>query len=62
MMFTAEQVQARLRERPFRPLRILADEGLRFDVYQVFRVALVHVVAIQDLPGTSSPTTNGPSA
>ena len=33
-MDSAEEIQARLREKPFRPLRIVASEGRRFDVYQ----------------------------
>lgn len=87
-MFTAEEIQARLRERPFRPLRIIASEGLRFNVEhpdlvfvgrrdlmigtpdpaspsvydRIVRVALVHVVALEDLPVTSSASTNGPPA
>ena len=31
-MFTAEQIQERLREQPFRPLRIVVSEGLQFDI------------------------------
>jgi hypothetical protein len=31
-MFRAEEIQKRLREQPFRPLRIIASEGLRYDV------------------------------
>ncbi len=87
-MFTAEQIQERLRQRPFQPLRIIVSEGMHFDiphpdlvlvgrrditigtpdattptVYdKQFRVALVHVVALEDLPATPSPTNNGPSA
>lgn len=75
-MYTAEQIQARLRDKPFQPLRIIASEGLRFDIYhpdlvfvgirdimvgspsdanptvydKVTRVALVHVVGLEDLP------------
>jgi hypothetical protein len=85
-MFTAEEIQARLRERPFRPLRIIASEGLRFNVEhpdlvfvgrrdlmigtpdaaspsiydRVVRVALVHVVALEDLPLGAGGSTNGP--
>jgi hypothetical protein len=85
-MFTAEMIQARLREQPFRPLRIVASEGLQFDIAhpdlvfvgrrdlmigtpdattptvydRVVRVALVHVVALEDLPATPTPSTNGP--
>ena len=31
-MFRAEEILARLRVQPFRPLRIIANEGLRFDI------------------------------
>lgn len=31
-MFRPEQIQDRLRERPFQPLRLVASEGLRFDI------------------------------
>ena len=30
-MFRPEEIQDRLRERPFRPLRLIASEGLRQD-------------------------------
>jgi hypothetical protein len=75
-MLKAEDIQARLREKPFRPLRIIADEGLRYEIHhpdlvlvgqrdlmigfpgphnptvydQVVRVALGHVVALEDIP------------
>ncbi len=75
-MYRAEDILNRLRERPFRPLRIIASEGLRFDIRhpdlvlvlrhdlmigvsgsgepgiydRVTRVALVHIVALEDLP------------
>jgi hypothetical protein len=31
-MFKAEEIQARIREQPFRPLRLIASEGLRYDI------------------------------
>ena len=31
-MYTAEDIQGRLREKPFRPFRIIPSEGLRFDI------------------------------
>jgi hypothetical protein len=31
-MFRAEDIQARLREQPFRPFRIIVSEGLRYDI------------------------------
>jgi hypothetical protein len=77
-MYTAEDILKRLKDRPFHPLRIVASEGLRFDIHhsdlvfvgrrdliighpdpanpavydQTTRVALVHVVALEDLPTT----------
>jgi hypothetical protein len=74
-MFTAEEIQARLREHPFRPRRIIVSEGLPCDIHdpslvmvgrrdlmigapdpsspgiydRVMRVALVHVVALEEL-------------
>ncbi len=83
-MFTPEAIQARLRQQPFFPLRILVSEGQRFEIHhpdlvlvgkrdltigfaspdsptvydRQIRVALVHVVALEDLPVTGS-TVNG---
>jgi hypothetical protein len=79
-MYRAEEILARLKEKPFRPLRIIASEGLRFDIHhpdlvlvgnrdlmigtpasknpsiydKMTRVALVHVVALEDLPPQAS--------
>jgi hypothetical protein len=86
-MFRAEEIQARLRETPFRPFRIIASEGLRYDIRhpdlvlvgqrdlaigfatpdrptvydRLIRVALVHVVGVEDLPASSPTSTNGPA-
>jgi hypothetical protein len=85
-MYRAEDIQARLRQKPFRPLRIIVSEGLRYDIYhpdlvlvgtrdltigfpaphnpsvydQVTRVALVHVVALEDLPVSTAPSDGAP--
>jgi hypothetical protein len=32
-MFRPEDIQARLRERPFRPLRLIVSEALRYDIH-----------------------------
>lgn len=32
-MYRGEDIQARLRERPFRPIRLIVSEGLRYDIY-----------------------------
>jgi hypothetical protein len=87
-MFTAEEKLKRMRERPFRPVRILVSEGMHFDIKHpdmVFvgrhdvtigtpdpaspsiyagqmRVALVHIVALEDLPVPPPAPTNGPVA
>jgi hypothetical protein len=84
-MFRPADIKARILERPFRPLRIVVSEGLRYDVYhpdlvfvgqrdfmigfpgpddptiydKVIRVALVHVVGLEDLPAQDK-SSNGP--
>lgn len=83
-MFRPEEIQARLREKPLRPLRLVVSEGLRYEVRhpdlvlvgerdliigvpgptsptiynRVVRVALMHLVALEDLPTSSA---NGPA-
>jgi hypothetical protein len=83
-VFNPETIQARLREKPFKPLRIIVSEGQHFDIQhpdlvlvgrddliigfatpdmptiynRVTRVALIHVVAMEDLPAPAS-TGNG---
>jgi hypothetical protein len=85
-MFTPEEIQARLRQVPFRPLRIIVSEGMQFDIDhpelvfvgrcdiaigtpdpqtptiydRMIRVALVHVVTLEDLPATQPSASNGP--
>ena len=80
-MFTYHGVQTRLREKPFRPFRIVVSEGQRFEIRhpdlvfvglhdlmigfpspeaptvydRVTRVALAHVVSLEDLPVSSIP-------
>ncbi len=84
-MFRAEDIQARLREQLFRPVRLIVSEGLRYDIHhpdlvlvgqrdltigfasperptvydRVVRIALVHLVGLEDLPGPGS-SANGP--
>ena len=81
-MYSAEEIQARLREKPFRPLRIVGSEGLRFDIFhpdlilvgahdmmighatparptvydRVTRLALIHLVALEDIPVAAVPS------
>ena len=80
-MFRPEDIQARLRERPFRPLRLICSEGLSYEIKhpdlvlvgerdlmigfarpsrptvynQVIRVALLHLVGIEDIPAADIP-------
>jgi hypothetical protein len=80
-MYRPEDIQARLREKPYRPLRIRVSEGLQYDIHhpdlvfvgtrdlligfpgpenpsiydRVTRVALIHVVALEDIPATAPP-------
>ncbi len=75
-MFRPDDITSKLREQPFRPFRIIASEGQRFEIRHpdlvfvgsrdimigfpsshnpriydgVTRVALVHIVAMEDLP------------
>jgi hypothetical protein len=87
-MFRADDIQARVREQPFRPFRLIASEGLRYDVVhpdlvlvgqrdltigfpstdnpslydRLIRVAIVHIVGIEDLPATTPAGSNGAGA
>jgi hypothetical protein len=80
-MFSAEDIQARLREKPFRPFRLIASEDLQYDVRhpdlvmvgrrditigfpdpanptiydRQTRVALVHVVALENISVPAAP-------
>ncbi|MBW3596468.1 MAG: hypothetical protein KY475_04240 [Planctomycetes bacterium] len=82
-MLRAEDIQTRLKEKPFRPVRIIASEGLHYDILhpdlvlvgrrdltigypgadnpsiydQVVRVALAHVVAMEDIPASARAAT-----
>jgi hypothetical protein len=86
-MFTAESIQARVRQQPFVPFRVVTSSGETHDVVhpelimvgrrfleigvpakpgvtifdQVYRVALMHVTAINDLPVPASGGGNGPA-
>lgn len=85
-MYRAEDIQARLHERPFRPFRIIVNEGLRFEIRhpdlvfvgsrdlmigfpgpdnpslydRVTRVAILHVVALEDMEAAPKASDNGP--
>ncbi len=55
-MFTADEIQSRVRERPFVPLRIVTSAGQAFDVYHpdlimVGRRSLIVGTASAENPG-----------
>jgi len=84
-MSSPEEIQARLREKPFRPLRIIASEELQFDIQhpdlvlvgmhdlvvgfaspehptiydRLVRVALMHIVALEEIPTPASSSSDG---
>jgi hypothetical protein len=84
-MFSADDIQSRLRERPFVPLRVVTSSGQSYDVTHpelvlvgrraliigtasnenpshfdaASRVALMHVVDLQDVPASKPTDGNG---
>src|SRR5207247_8527398 len=86
VIFAPEGIQARLREKPFRPVRIVVSEGLRYDIFhpdlvlvgwndlmigfprpegppiydRVVRIAIGHVVGLEDIPVPATGSANGP--
>ena len=52
-MFRPEEIQARLRVRPFIPLRIIASEGLRYEIRHpdLVMVAQRYLVIGHETPG-----------
>jgi len=84
-MFTSDDINARIKDRPFVPLRIIISGGQTFDVYhpdllmigrralivgrastedpaqfeQVTRLAIMHIIGLEDLPIPALPSGNG---
>ena len=52
-MFRPEDIQARLRERPFKPLRFIVSEGLRYEIRHPDLVFVGHrdIMIGHELPG-----------
>ena len=86
-MFQADPLRGLFRERPFQPVRLIASEGLRYDIYHPdgvivtdrhvmigipqgddqryhseVRVALVHVVAVENIPPVPAGSTQSDDA
>jgi hypothetical protein len=55
-MFTPEDVQARLRDQPFRPLRIVASSGQTYDVRHPDMVLVGDRFLIIGTPSAKNPT------
>jgi hypothetical protein len=55
-MFTPELIQERLRRRPFQPFRIIASEGLHFDIHHPELVLVGRRELTIGTPDPQSPT------
>jgi hypothetical protein len=55
-MFRPEDIQARLRKKPFIPLRIIASEGLQHDVYHPDLVMVGNRDMLVGSPSKKTPT------
>jgi hypothetical protein len=55
-MCRPEDIQARLREQPFRPLRLLVSEGLRYDIHHPDLVLVGQRDLTIGFPSPGSPT------
>jgi hypothetical protein len=54
-MFSASDIQARLRERPFTPVRILTTTGEAYDVYHPDLVLVARRFLVIGLPSAEDP-------
>ena len=55
-MFRAEDIQARLQRRPFRPFRIIASEGQQFEIRHPELVMVGRRDVTIGFPDSNSPT------
>jgi hypothetical protein len=55
-MFRAEDIQARLQQRPFRPFRIIASEGQQFEIREADLVLVGWHDVMIGFPDSSYPT------
>ena len=55
-MFSPDDIQSRLRERPFPPLRIVTTTNQTFDVYHPDLVLVARRFLIVGLPSTENPS------
>jgi len=55
-MFRAEDIQTRLREKPFRPLRLIASEGLSYDIFHPDLLLVGRRDVTIGFPGPDNPT------
>ena len=55
MMFTADDIQARLRGHPFEPMRIVTTTGQTYDIYHPDLVLVGRRFIIVGTPSTENP-------
>lgn len=56
MIFTPDDVQARLRERPFAPVRIVTTTNQTYDIYHPDLVLVARRFLVVGLPSTENPS------
>lgn len=56
MIFTPEDVQSRLREKPFRPVRIVTTTDQQYDIYHPDLVFVALRFLIVGTPSSDNPT------
>ena len=54
MIFTPDDVQTRLRERPFTPMRLVTTTGEKYDIYHPDLVLVARHFLVVGLPGTKN--------
>lgn len=56
MIFTPDDIQARLRERPFPPTQIVTTTGQTYDIYHPDLVLVARRFLIVGMPSSENPT------
>ncbi len=55
-MFSADDIQARLRERPFTPIRIVTSTGQTYDIYHPDLVLIARRFLVIGMPSADNPS------
>ena len=56
MIYTPDDVQSRLRERPFAPVRILTSTGQAYDIYHPDLVLIARRFLVIGIPSSDNPS------